>query len=89
MRLQAQVWQGKVKLGKGFFPQSTGDWGDAVPGLTGCFEVILVESGKVLHSKTNGHCYVDTDAKLDPIINGRCKSILPSKRHILLSSTVT
>ena len=52
------------------FPNQLEIEGDAVPGLTGCFEVILVESGKVLHSKTNGQGYVDTDAKLDPIING-------------------
>ena len=38
--------------------------------MTGCFEVVLVESGKVLHSKKNGQGYVDTDAKLEAIYNG-------------------
>ena len=44
--------------------------GEAVPGLSGCFEVVLVESGKVLHSKTNGGGYVDNDAKLEAILEG-------------------
>ena len=44
--------------------------GEAVPGLSGCFEVVLVESGKVLHSKTNGGGYVDSDAKLQAILEG-------------------
>ena len=44
--------------------------GEAVPGLSGCFEVVLVESRKVLHSKNNGGGYVDSDAKLEAILEG-------------------
>ena len=44
--------------------------GEAIPGMSGCFEVVLVESGKVLHSKKNGQGYVDNDAKLEAIIAG-------------------
>ena len=52
------------------FPNQLEIKGDAVPGLSGCFEVVLVKSGKVLHSKKNGQGYVDTDAKLESIVNG-------------------
>ena len=52
------------------FPNQLEIKGEAVPGLSGCFEVVLVESGKVLHSKKNGQGYVDTDGKLDAIISG-------------------
>ena len=38
--------------------------------MSGCFEVVLVESGKVLHSKNNGQGYVDNDAKLEAIVAG-------------------
>lgn len=37
--------------------------------MSGAFEVEL-EGGKVLHSKTNGDGYVDTDAKVDKIVAG-------------------
>jgi len=52
------------------FPNQLEITGEAIPGMSGCFEVILVESGKVLHSKKNGQGYVDNDAKLEAIIAG-------------------
>jgi selT/selW/selH-like putative selenoprotein len=52
------------------FPDQLEIKGEAVPGMSGSFEVVLVESGKVLHSKNNGQGYVDTGAKLDAIISG-------------------
>lgn len=38
-------------------------------GLTGDFEVEIV-GGKLLHSKRNGDGYVDSDMKMDRIIQG-------------------
>ena len=52
------------------FPNQLEITGEAVPGMSGCFEVVLVESGKVLHSKKSGQGYVDNDAKLEAIIAG-------------------
>ena len=59
----------KTNLEKAF-PNQLEIVGEAVPGMSGCFEVILMESGNVLHSKNNGQGYVDTDAKLDKIKAG-------------------
>lgn len=44
--------------------------GESTPTTTGALEVQLVDSGKVLHSKLNGDGYVDTDAKMDKIMQG-------------------
>ena len=52
------------------FPNQLEITGEAIPGMSGCFEVVLVESGKVLHSKNNGQGYVDNDAKLEAIVAG-------------------
>jgi len=52
------------------FPGQLEITGEAIPGLSGCFEIVLVESGKILHSRNNGDGYVDTDAKLQKIIDG-------------------
>ena len=52
------------------FPNQLEITGEAIPGMSGCFEVVLVESGKVLHSKKNGQGYVDNDAKLEAIVAG-------------------
>ena len=59
----------KSNLAKAF-PNQLEIAGEAVPGMSGCFEVVIVESGKVLHSKNNGQGYVDTGAKLEAICNG-------------------
>jgi len=42
---------------------------EGTPEQTGWFEVQVV-GGKLLHSKKNGDGYVDSDAKLQKIING-------------------
>jgi len=42
---------------------------EGTPTQTGWFEVQVV-GGKLLHSKKNGDGYVDSDAKLQKIING-------------------
>ena len=52
------------------FPGQLEITGEAIPGLSGCFEIVLVESGKFLHSRNNGDGYVDTDSKLQKIIDG-------------------
>jgi len=52
------------------FPDQLEIEGEATPGMSGALEIVLVESGKILHSKLNGQGYVDTDAKLEAIING-------------------
>ena len=62
------------------FPNQLEIGWEAVPRKTegtvlGTFEVILVESGKILHSKLNGEGEVDTDAKLEKIIKGIKKAL--------------
>jgi len=42
----------------------------ATPTVTGYFEVKIVSTGKLLHSKKNGDGYVDNDAKLKKIFEG-------------------
>ncbi len=44
--------------------------GESTPGMTGWLEVVLVDSGRLLHSKKNGDGYVDTDAKMQRILDG-------------------
>ncbi|TRY74899.1 hypothetical protein TCAL_07099, partial [Tigriopus californicus] len=41
---------------------------EATPSTTGKFEVTLVDSGKVLHSKIGGDGYVDNNDKLEKIV---------------------
>ena len=51
------------------FPGKIEITGEAIPGMSGKFEVEL-EDGQVLHSKIDGGGYVDTPAKLDKIAKG-------------------
>jgi len=37
--------------------------GEGTPETTGFFEVVIVSSGKVIHSKKNGQGHVDTNEK--------------------------
>jgi selT/selW/selH-like putative selenoprotein len=43
--------------------------GEGTPGVTGWFEVQVV-GGAVLHSKKGGDGYVDSEAKLNKILDG-------------------
>ncbi|XP_048360199.1 selenoprotein W-like [Sphaerodactylus townsendi] len=47
----------------------------------GAFEVILLDSGEIVHSKKKGDGYVDSDAKLQRICNA-IKMRLESKRSV-------
>ena len=51
------------------FPGKIEITGEAIPGMSGKFEVEL-EDGQVLHSKIDGGGYVDTPAKLEKIAKG-------------------
>ncbi|XP_073210955.1 selenoprotein W-like [Lepidochelys kempii] len=46
--------------------------GEMAPG-SGAFEVLLPDSGEVLHSKINGDGYVDSNAKVQRICEGISK----------------
>lgn len=37
--------------------------GTAIPGITGKLEIMIVETGKLIHSKKGGDGYVDTNDK--------------------------
>ncbi|CAM2116991.1 unnamed protein product [Caretta caretta] len=52
-------------------PKAAGDW-EMAPG-SGAFEVLLPDSGEVLHSKINGDGYVDSNAKVQRICEGISK----------------
>ncbi len=51
------------------FPGKLEITGEGTPGTTGWLEVEIV-GGPVLHSKKNGDGYVDTEAKMNKIIQG-------------------
>ncbi|KAK6180725.1 hypothetical protein SNE40_008723 [Patella caerulea] len=51
------------------FPDQLEITGEGTPGATGWLEVQIV-GGKLLHSKKNGDGYVDSQAKLNKIMNG-------------------
>jgi len=43
--------------------------GEGTPETTGFFEVVIVSSGKVIHSKKNGQGHVDSSDKKKAIID--------------------
>ena len=52
------------------FGSSVSITGEATPNTSGYLEVVLADSGKVLHSKKAGDGYVDTSAKMEKIYKG-------------------
>ncbi|CAM4578763.1 unnamed protein product, partial [Eretmochelys imbricata] len=54
------------------FPKQLEITGEMAPG-SGAFEVLLPDSGEVLHSKINGDGYVDSNAKVQRICEGISK----------------
>ncbi len=42
--------------------------GEATPGATGFFEVTIVDTNELVHSKKNGDGHVDSQEKLDRIL---------------------
>ena len=57
----------KTQLEDAFTRKQIQVLGREIPGGTGYFEV-EIEGGKVLHSKRNGQGFVDTQVKLDKIV---------------------
>eukprot|EP00795_Rhopilema_esculentum_P002995 gene2995-1254_t len=52
------------------FPGQLQFEGEGTPNVTGYFEVLIADTGKVLHSKKNGDGYVDSSAKMEKIVMG-------------------
>ena len=75
--LGGQVWRQDIhKYDHHFLMIFSNTWitcafpaGKKDPGMSGNFEVYVVD-GKLLHSKKKGAGFVDTDAKMDKIIEG-------------------
>ncbi|XP_077180766.1 selenoprotein W-like [Paroedura picta] len=60
------------------FPNQLDISGDIAP-ERGSFEVILLETGELLHSKQNGDGYVDSNEKVKRICSGIRMKLRPPK----------